>query len=195
MWNNPVGLTDPDGTRAESPEKKDKEGYWSTFFKKWFPLFWHGEGREVDESDKFILDQVTARIEQLDQISRKEEADTFVREQASRIKDSAENFRYRYMTALSVADEGEGIAFLHASSAVPVLGASAFTIDNGIGVPLVLDETTRIMSVSRKNEVLAYENRFLTRMYARFGAMAGPPCSDRGCGCNSLLSGSHRLYE
>ena len=35
---------------------------------------------------------------------------------------------------------------------------------------------------------------FLTRMYARFGAMAGPPCSDRGCGCNSLLSGSHRLY-
>ena len=37
--------------------------------------------------------------------------------------------------------------------------------------------------------------RFLTRMYARFGAMAGPPCSDRGCGCNSLLSGSHRLYE
>ena len=40
-----------------------------------------------------------------------------------------------------------------------------------------------------------YNNRFLTRMYARFGAMAGPPCSDRGCGCNSLLSGSHRLYE
>ena len=42
---------------------------------------------------------------------------------------------------------------------------------------------------------LRFHIRFLTRMYARFGAMAGPPCSDRGCGCNSLLSGSHRLYE
>ena len=40
-----------------------------------------------------------------------------------------------------------------------------------------------------------FKKGFLTRMYARFGAMAGPPCSDRGCGCNSLLSGSHRLYE
>ena len=45
------------------------------------------------------------------------------------------------------------------------------------------------------NDELGFVVRFLTRMYARFGAMAGPPCSDRGCGCNSLLSGSHRLYE
>ena len=43
--------------------------------------------------------------------------------------------------------------------------------------------------------ILSISIWFLTRMYARFGAMAGPPCSDRGCGCNSLLSGSHRLYE
>ena len=33
-----------------------------------------------------------------------------------------------------------------------------------------------------------YNNRFLTRMYARFEATAGRPCSDRGSGCSSLPS-------
>ena len=36
---------------------------------------------------------------------------------------------------------------------------------------------------------------FLTRMYARFGVVAGQPCSDRGSGCNAPRCGSHRLYE
>jgi putative ABC transport system permease protein len=37
--------------------------------------------------------------------------------------------------------------------------------------------------------------RFLTRMYARFGAAAGPPYSDKGSGCSSPRFGSRRLYE
>ena len=50
-------------------------------------------------------------------------------------------------------------------------------------------------SLPRAMTAKQFTRRFLTRMYARFGAVAGQPYSDKGSGCNSLRFGSRRLYE